>query len=106
MNYHEAKYWRSIMYMQLKQMSSDIESLKKTVDSLIANLEGKNDLDTEENLRNPLYFKVSGHLTEAGILEVERLYNEGYSIEDVAERMQISIRGASNRRRLWKQKKL
>lgn len=51
--------------------------------------------------RNPAHFRNSGHLSDAGIEAVYQLFDEGRSIEQAAQEMGISIRGAALRRQAW-----
>ena len=51
--------------------------------------------------RNPIFFRETGHLSDAGIANIYKLFDSGKSIEQVATEMNISIRGAAGRRQAW-----
>ena len=52
-------------------------------------------------LRNPAFFRKTGHLSDAGIEAIYKLFDEVCSIEEAAKRMGISFRGAASRRQTW-----
>jgi hypothetical protein len=52
-------------------------------------------------MRNPAFFRETGHLSDAGIEAIYKLFDEGCSIEEAAKRMGISFRGAASRRQTW-----
>lgn len=45
--------------------------------------------------------RETGHLSDAGIEAIYKLFDEGCSIEETAKRMGISFRGAASRRQTW-----
>lgn len=51
--------------------------------------------------RDPAHFRDTGHLSDAGIEAIYKLFDEGRSIEQAAQEMGISIRGAASRRQAW-----
>lgn len=52
-------------------------------------------------MRNPAFFRETGHLSDAGIEAIYKLFGEGCSIDEAAKRMGISFRGAASRRQTW-----
>lgn len=51
--------------------------------------------------RDPAHFRETGHLSDAGIEAIYKLFDQGRSIEQAAKDMGISIRGAASRRQAW-----
>lgn len=55
--------------------------------------------------RNQEHFRENGHLSDAGIAAIYELFDRGHSIEQAAQEMGISIRGAAGRRSAWLKRK-
>jgi hypothetical protein len=49
-------------------------------------------------MRNPAFFREMGHLSDAGIEAIYKLFDEGCSIGEPAKRMGIPFLGAASRR--------
>lgn len=54
-----------------------------------------------ESRRNPRHFRPTGHLSDEGIAFIGRLFDDGATIQEAAEAMGISFRGAAKRRAAW-----
>jgi molybdenum-dependent DNA-binding transcriptional regulator ModE len=52
-------------------------------------------------MRNPAFFREMGHLSDAGIEAIYKLFDEGCSIGEAAKRMGIPFRGAPHVVRHW-----
>jgi hypothetical protein len=92
---------------RLEQKLAEARSALEAAEALVARLKQaskETQLSGDEgDGRDPTHFRSSGpHLSEKGIAAVHALYDAGYSIEDVAAKIGISVSAAANRRREWK----
>jgi len=84
--------------------SHDLQSLHRHLSAATAILEKLLNRSPDAlltGMRNPAFFRETGHLADAGIEAVYKLFDEGCSIEEAAKRMGISFRGAASRRQMW-----
>lgn len=86
----------------LAEIKRDLQSVLRKIDSL----PGEMVFDgASPRTRNPDYFLKSGHLSEAGIGAAEAMFEKSCSIQEVANELLISMRGAANRKKIWLEKK-
>lgn len=82
----------------------DLQALHRHLSAAIAIVEkllNRSPDALSTGMRNPAFFHETGHLSDAGIEAIYKLFDEGCSIEEAAKRMGISFRGAASRRQTW-----
>ena len=83
-------------------MSQELQALRRHLDAanaIVSRLLKKDKADGAA--RNPAHFRSTGHLSDAGIEAIYKLFDAGETIEGAAAKMGISIRGAASRKRAW-----
>lgn len=90
------------------QVIRDLKRALITASGLLEQLEkassperGANAPQAVSDVRNPLHFRETGHLSDDGIKALYGLFEQGLTIEEAAKEMGISIRGAAGRRSAW-----
>ena len=84
--------------------SHDLQALRRHLSAATAIVEkllNRSPDALSTGMRNPAFFRETGHLSDAGIQAIYKLFDEGCSIEEAAKRMGISFRGAASRRQTW-----
>ncbi|BCB19207.1 hypothetical protein OCUBac02_21010 [Bosea sp. ANAM02] len=84
--------------------SRELQELHRHLSAAVAIVQKLLDGSPDASLsftRNPHHFRETGHLSDAGIETIYKLFDDGRSIEQAAQEMGISIRGAASRRRAW-----
>jgi hypothetical protein len=82
----------------------EVTELRRHLEQALAILNaqsGNKSASGERSKRNPDYFRPTGHLSDAGIEAIYELFDNGATIEEVADTMGISVRGAAGRRRAY-----
>ena len=86
----------------------DLQDLQRHLSAaavIVARLLERSDGSPGPGMRNPAYFRDTGHLSDAGIEALYKLFDHGVSVEQVAREMGISLRGAASRRQAWARKR-
>lgn len=83
------------MSRELKELQRHLDAASSIVGRLLRNE------NAEGVARNPAHFRSTGHLSDAGIEAIYKMFDAGETIEGAAAKMGISIRGAASRKRAW-----
>jgi hypothetical protein len=82
-------------------MASKAQIIVKKIAVLLDNLVAELEVDTPTTTGDIYRVSPGGPLNARGVAELKRLFEEGCSSAEIADRMQISLSGVAKRRSLW-----